>query len=157
MATQSVHDRFWSKVIKTDTCWNWTAAIFQTRGYGQFQMDGTPRRAHRVSYEWANGPIPAGLCVLHRCDNRRCVRPDHLFLGTHGDNNRDMFAKQRENKAHGEQHYRSRLTEADVRAIRASADSSRVVGLRYGINDSVIRMIRRRVRWQHVRDEGVTA
>lgn len=150
-------DRFWAKVRKSDGCWEWTAAIFQTRGYGQFQLDGKPHRAHRVSFAWANGPIPDGQQVLHRCDNRRCVRPDHLFLGTQMDNITDMFTKRRENKAHGEGHYRARLTDEDVRDIRASRRSSQEEGLARGMNASAIRAIRRRVRWAHVADAGVVA
>lgn len=75
-------------------CWEWPGA--QGNGYGMILMpDGRLRGAHRVAWELANGPIPDGLFVLHHCDNRACVRPDHLFLGTQGDNVRDMYAKGR--------------------------------------------------------------
>jgi hypothetical protein len=90
-------DRFWSKVEKTEICWNWMGALCSS-GYGNFiTSDRRWSGAHRLSWEWANGPIPAGLCVLHRCDNRKCVRPEHLFLGSEGDNTNDMVAKGRAN------------------------------------------------------------
>lgn len=90
-------DRFWEKVHKTESCWLWTASVKDGFPYGQIGHPGTrtPRRAHRVSWELHNGPIPAGLFVLHKCDNPRCVRPDHLFLGTQSDNLKDAYSKGR--------------------------------------------------------------
>jgi hypothetical protein len=79
---------FWAKVDKTETCWNWTAFIDQ--GYGVFgvRVEGkpVPRRAHRISYTLAHGPIPEGLMVDHICHNLRCVNPDHLRLATNKEN-----------------------------------------------------------------------
>jgi hypothetical protein len=90
-------ERFWAKVQKSDGCWLWTAAA-RKNGYGIF-AERRPRSrtysAHRLSYELTFGPISSGLSVLHRCDNRRCVRPDHLFLGTARENTQDMIAKGR--------------------------------------------------------------
>jgi hypothetical protein len=75
-------------------CWEWKGKPKDT-GYGTF-LNGY---AHRYAYEIVNGPIPAGMCVLHRCDNRICVRPDHLFLGTKEDNTADMWSKGRQSGA----------------------------------------------------------
>lgn len=91
-------DRFWSKVavVPGDGCWEWIAGLKGNNGYGDFSLGvGRNIGAHRFAWAITNGPIGDGLFVCHRCDNRKCVRPDHLFLGTAGDNNRDMFAKGR--------------------------------------------------------------
>lgn len=82
---------FWERVRKGDGCWEWTGFV-RKDGYGQF---GRSKAAYRAAWELANGPIPPGAHVLHSCDNRLCVRPDHLRLGTHGDNMADMAARGR--------------------------------------------------------------
>lgn len=86
--------RFWGKVKKGKTCWEWSGAKIP-KGYGQLGFLGKHTYAHRVSWELCFGKIPQGLCVLHKCDNPPCVNPKHLFLGTIADNNRDMFRKNR--------------------------------------------------------------
>ena len=98
-------------------CWEWQGAI-QTKGYGSFSIgNGKTALAHRVAYEIITGKeIPKGMCVLHKCDNRKCVNPDHLFLGSILDNNRDMLQKGR--NAKGERNGRSKLTLEDVKRMR---------------------------------------
>lgn len=88
-------ERFWSKVEKSDGCWTWIAGC-DPQGYGTFGLDGKVQKAHRVSYQLAIGPIPAGAHVLHSCDNPPCVRPDHLRAGTRSDNMRDKVARGRD-------------------------------------------------------------
>lgn len=85
---------FWTKVRRTDGCWEWTGQKHM-RGYGLQAVHHVKRYTHRISWELTNGPIPAGMVVMHRCDNPPCVRPDHLVLGTKRDNTQDMLRKGR--------------------------------------------------------------
>ena len=81
--------------IKEDGCWNWERSIRSKLPYGSIRLNGKHLVAHRYSWELSNGKIPYGIYVLHKCDNPSCVNPDHLFLGTQGDNNRDCIEKNR--------------------------------------------------------------
>lgn len=93
--------------------WKWARS---EKGYGVLRIEGRNLLAHRFYYTLYNGAIPRGLCVLHRCDNRLCVNPKHLFLGTVADNQRDAVNKGRIRK--GEKHGRAKLRRKDVRTIR---------------------------------------
>lgn len=132
-------------------CWNWTGAVRPPRNYGVLVVGSrtTERRsvgAHRYSYETFVGPIPEGLCVCHRCDNPRCVNPDHLFLGTAKDNADDRDAKGRGKPATpltGEASPNAVLTDTQIVEIRANALSSQKVAQLYGVSSGYIRQLRR--------------
>jgi hypothetical protein len=149
--------RFWNKVSRSpDGCWEWTGYV-EPGGYGRVALpfvQGRVERAHRVSWILANGQIDEGLYVLHHCDNRKCVRPSHLFLGTYADNNRDMRVKGRAAPVCGLKNPRARLTDAQVRGIRKERDergeSYSVLGARYGITATHCCAIVKRAAWRHV-------
>ena len=84
-----------SVVVATEGCWSWRGKVINNQGYPMVAHMGKLRLVHRVSWELHRGPIPRGLCVLHRCDNRMCSNPEHLFLGTHSDNMHDAWDKGR--------------------------------------------------------------
>ena len=101
----------------------------------------------------ANGPIPAGMQVLHRCDNPPCVRPDHLFLGTNKDNVDDKMAKGRHKCPHGTDHHRAKLTEDQVREIRrlrSAGEEIKPLAKRFGVTHPLISAIANRRIWKHV-------
>lgn len=146
-------DRFWSKVDRTGDCWLWTAHI-KPQGYGQFTVArGVFFGAHQVAYALTGGPIPAGMSVCHRCDNPPCVNPEHLFLGSQSDNAFDMLRKGRCTRVCGADHPSARLTEDDVRAIRATERGHRFLrnlAEQYGVSTHAIAQVRARGTWRHV-------
>lgn len=146
--TATPADRFWSKVDKSGDCWLWTAGT--DHRYGLFHFDGKDEKAHRVSWMIANGPIPAGMGVLHRCDVTLCVRPDHLFLGTPADNAHDRDRKGRQRAPLGEAHHNAKLTVAAVRDIRSSIASDKVLAARYGVTATNIHYVRLGATWRNV-------
>lgn len=142
LRARSIEERFWEKVNKTDGCWLWIGA--KTRdGYGQIKryQNLSNFRAHRLSWEIHNGPIPDGLDVLHNCDNPPCVRPDHLWLGTDADNMRDRDEKGR-CRASGFPGQNAKLTEANVLDIRARYSfhkiTCRMLALEYGVSAATV-------------------
>lgn len=145
------------KLPGEDACWEWTGRRMKD-GYGRPHITKTESvLAHRLSYELHIGPIPDGLCVLHRCDNPPCVRPSHLFLGTRADNAADMIHKGRRRpdsvQPRGAHHPAARLTDAHVREIRslsANGWTYKRLGAKYGVHPMHIGLIVRRKRWAHV-------
>lgn len=141
---QVIHLPFWERVDMTGTCWLWTGPVTRD-GYGAC---GKADRAHRRSWRDTYGPIPQGLLVCHHCDNRLCVRPDHLFLGTNSDNIADMVSKKRQ--VRGERAGPSKLTERDVLAIRADNRTSVAIAAAYGLHHSTVLDIKNRHTWKHI-------
>jgi hypothetical protein len=143
------------KIDPVSKCWNWTASK-QSDGYGRFRDGGKMRKAHRVSFELHCGPIPQGeghhgTCVLHKCDNRVCVNPEHLFLGTHDDNMADKVAKGRQVRHRGTGHGRAKLSETDVLAIReAEGMTKRKIAAQFGVSETVIGHVLSRKLWAHI-------
>ena len=146
----SLEKKFFRCVDKSDGCWIWTGPTY--KGYGRVWVKGKTIRAHRASWMLANGEIPNGLLVLHKCDNASCVNPSHLYLGTHQDNMRDKVERDRcaHSNRRGEKGGRAVLTEADVLRIRSDARMNKDIANEYGVDRSTISDIKRRKTWTHI-------
>lgn len=148
--------RFYSRFKVTKTgCWQWTGGKFSD-GYGQLRVNNKPTKAHRLSWILHNGQIPPGMLVCHTCDNRSCVNPDHLFIGTPKDNMDDMRSKGRhryEGGPQGETHPYAKLTEKQVLTIRrkaANGKKSSALSIEFGVSIVQINCIIRRKYWKHI-------
>ena len=143
---------FWSRVAITEGCWLWCGPV-DSSGYGKLRIRFGFESAHRMAWRVTHGPIPRGQFVLHRCDTPPCVRPDHLFLGTQGDNMRDMVQKGRARPRSGEANGQAKLTEADALAIVTALQAPRYglyseLARKYGVTSSLIRRIARGELWR---------
>ena len=149
--------KFWAATDRSGECWVSQMGSRMPEGYRRVRWgDGIKGMAHRLAWQFINGPIPDGLSVLHRCDNPPCVNPEHLFLGTNVDNMTDMVAKGRARgkTQNGEANDYAKLTEQQVRDIRLRW-RYRVVPMsalarEYGVSQSAISDICRRATWAHV-------
>lgn len=155
----SLVDVFWQNVNRgePDVCWEWNGRM-HTSGYGTLSHNIAGKyqiAAHRASYIVHHGEIPDGLWVLHKCDNRRCVNPAHLFLGTHDDNMADMVAKGRAASTglKGQSHPGAKLTEEHVREIKTlhkRGVSCAEIARHYKVSSGTIRKIINGKGWTHV-------
>lgn len=163
--------RFWSLVDITDSCWLWKGSLTHN-GYGRVQKDDRHYLAHRAAFEIVYGRVAAGLNICHSCDvnypigdltYRRCVRPEHLFVGTTADNvadrcrkgrtasgDRHGFRKHPECHPRGEQNSSSKLTERQVAEILQNHETATAIAVKYGVSKSTIDKIRERRLWTHV-------
>lgn len=151
---------FWSKIVVKgfDECWEWFPNVDKF-GYGKFHIHDEEGkritvRVHRFSWFLKFGPIPDGLCVCHKCDNRKCVNWNHLFLGTLADNNVDRMKKGR--GVHGEKQRSAKLKEKDIPVIRKMISEGKnygVIGKIFGVSDESIGGIARGKYWKHVKQE----
>ncbi len=159
-------ERFWEKVNKEtqNGCWEWIAGTRQ--GYGAIkELSGFITDAHRVSFKMHFGEIPKGMVICHKCDNRKCVNPSHLFLGTHADNVADKVAKGRQPKGMkpklpfkpGQANISSKLTETQVKEILTRyKDGERQANLMryFGVSRQTICNIVNGKRWKYL-NEGI--
>lgn len=127
-------------------CLEWTGPLDPANGYGQVGYDGKTWRVHRLAYTLACGPIPAGMFVLHSCDNRRCCNPAHLRLGTHAENMQDIVDRGRRKGINsGARNGRARLTMQQVRAIRRAYAmghwSQEILGKHFGVSQWAVSQI----------------
>jgi hypothetical protein len=158
---RSLEVRFWAKVTKTRGCWLWTGRKCP-RGYGRIftvRVKGTSHTAiaSRVAWELANGPIPPGSWVLHKCDNPSCVRASHLFLGNAAVNTQDMRAKGRGfdiPPRYGAKHHNTKFTPVQIREIRrryaTGKENQYELADAYGVCQATIGGILRGRVWSHV-------
>lgn len=152
MKKRPVKERFMESFepVTESGCWIWMKTVFHD-GYGQIKRDGKTSRAHRLSYELFSGPIPADMCVLHKCDVRACVNPAHLFLGTNADNMADKIAKGRQSRQAGSDRYNAKLTEQNVVEIRKSRLSQRDIARKFLVSYQLISDIKAGKVWRHVK------
>lgn len=157
-----IEKNFWSRVRISDGCWLWAGAVRGRVGnqYGFIYILGRPVRlamgTHRFSWILANKQdIPHGMEICHSCDERLCVNPDHLFLGTQEDNMKDMAAKGRASRTpkcflRGESSSQAKLTDTDILAIRTDLRPQKEIASDYAITQSSVSLIKNRKTWSHI-------
>lgn len=143
-------ERFWRKVDTSADCWVWTGKLTKF-GYIRIRRSKKLFLAHRWIWSLIHGDIPHGMKICHHCDNRSCVRPEHLFLGTQAENIADMIAKRRH--LMGEKRHSSKLIEEDIRQIRllkTTGLSNDKIAVRFGVSTPTIWSIVNGRKWKHV-------
>jgi hypothetical protein len=147
---KTLKEKFYEKVGLN---WQWRGCKNPVTGYGVMKINTKMHRAHRVSYQIHNGEIPDGMCVLHSCDDPGCVNPEHLHLGTFGDNNTERAQRGRNRDQRGEKHNFARLTEEQVIEIKEKYKGGKYqkdIGKEYGVSQSHVSNIVRGIKWSHI-------
>ncbi len=159
MSRVPIEDRFWMKVDKNGPihtrlktrCWIWVGG--KSNGYGKIKLSGRMVGVHRLSWKIHNRPISnSGLFVLHECDVRHCVNPDHLFLGTHQDNMDDKVNKGRQSRLRGEKNPEAKLSDSEVQEIRTLYEDGflqREIAKFYEVSQQAVSLIVTRMFWKH--------
>jgi hypothetical protein len=167
--TRKIKNRFWSKVNITQDgqCWNWNASINRS-GYGQFWLDDKMRLAHRIAFAIYNNDLSiiyntknyhkcnnTFKCILHKCDNKKCCNPNHLFIGTNADNIKDKINKNRQQHMRGSSNGYSKLKENDILEIRKNYIPRKNGGMiflakKYNVSTTNICDIIKRKTWKHI-------
>lgn len=151
--------------VSWDGCWEYQGCLMPN-GYSKIGKNGKSYLGHRLAWITARGDIPDGLCVLHKCDNRKCINPDHLFLGTKQDNTDDMMRKGRgrfvglqspncrkPTPPKGERHFNAKLTEKQVEEMRAmygGGATQVAIAAKFGVRQCHVSRILRKESWAHV-------
>jgi hypothetical protein len=148
----AMKERLMSKIKTINGCWVWQG-VKRKGGYGRIRINGKIFTTSRVSYELFVGHIPEGLFVCHTCDNPPCIRPDHLFLATHQENDQDKANKGR--AKYGEQHWNAKLTTSEVVAIKLALKDYhfglyKELALKYHVSERLIYCIRYGSRWSRI-------
>lgn len=159
--TEKDINRFWSKVKikKFNQCWEWQGSLNpnSTRGYGNFKVRSRNIKPHRFSYTLANGQILKNMCICHSCDNRACVNPLHLFIGTKADNNKDRHLKGRtshKSRNVGSKHGLSKLTENQAKEIKQrckNGETQRLLEREFGLKRGSVWSIANNLSWKHIK------
>ncbi len=155
----TLDERFWGRVDKSaaNGCWEWLGNI-KRNGYGTFMANGRCFNVHRLAWVICNGQVPDGQCVMHICDNRKCVNPAHLMVGTAKDNTQDMIRKGRHKSGppmRGDDHPMARLTAKQVLELRKQYDSGTLgpasrMSLSLGLSEGALWRVVTRKTWKHI-------
>lgn len=151
LSTEHKLQRFLDKVNKSTGCWEWNGFL-NSGGYGRYKWNQRNWLAHRLMWMITYGELDPLLDVCHTCDNRKCVNPEHLFLGTHTDNMQDMLDKGRSNYPKGERSGKSKLTEKAVELIRKASKegiTQTELGNLFGVAHTTIGRVLRSETWKN--------
>lgn len=145
-------------VVKNEEsgCWEWKRSS-DGWGYGKISIQHKLEKVHRVMFSLANGPIPTGMCVCHKCDNPPCCNPDHLFLGTHADNRRDMIQKGRLSDQSGTLNSQAKINDniaREIRSLYANGVMQKLIAEKYGISTGIVNRVVLRRNWKNIQAEA---